>query len=148
MLYVAFPVMLVISSMKLVQSQENCIPFYALSNFKLTGHIVKTINSPSRDHCIDECKAHTKCHSLNYRYDVGFCELSNANHLNQPASLVPGNGYQYVSYHHRKPETDCSNKHCGSKVDVCVIDSSGEDYNCVSCTGGHAFQTESSQVFI
>jgi len=135
MVYVAVPVMLVILSVKLVQSQETCDSFYAQSNFKLTGHVVKTVNhSPTQDHCIDECKLHTKCHSINYHHGDGICELNDASHLNQPVRLVPGDGYQYVNYNHRKPAT-CSGQYCSTRMDVCLIDGNGKDYKCTPCKG-------------
>jgi len=144
MLHAVISVILVISSVKLVQSQESCSLYYTQNNFKLTGHVVKKVNSPTKDRCIDECKLHTKCHSINYHHGDSVCELNDASHLNQPVSLVPGDGYQYVNYHHRKP-TSCSSKFC-SYPEVCSVKSNGKDYSCGICTGIHVFHEQISTI--
>jgi len=134
MLQVIIQVILSLSAVQ-AQYEQSCSDFYSQRNFKLTGHVLTKIDhSNSLTNCITKCSLKTTCHSVNYHHGDGVCELNDASHLNQPVSLVPGDGYQYLNYHHR-PSTNCSKKYCSRITDSCEIESDGQHYRCISCRG-------------
>jgi len=113
-----------------VQAQK-CQVTYSQPNVKIQGHVIKSLSTPTSNHCVDECKGHQHCHSINFDQAKELCELNNATHLTNPGSMVYSRGCQYLNYFLR-PAANCSNKLCSNPRDICVMDSDGLNYNCTT----------------
>ncbi|KAK3731545.1 hypothetical protein QZH41_011148 [Actinostola sp. cb2023] len=109
---------------------------YSQPNVKMQGHVIKSLSTPASSHCVDECKGHQHCHSINFDQAKDLCELNNATHLTNPESMVYSRGSQYLNYFLR-PAANCSNKLCSKPRDECVMDSDGLNYKCTSGKGKH-----------
>ncbi|KAK3731544.1 hypothetical protein QZH41_011147 [Actinostola sp. cb2023] len=116
---------------------QTCGSAYSQPNVKMQGHVIKRLSTPTSSHCVDECKGHQHCHSINFDQAKELCELNNATHLTNPESMVYSHGSQYLNYF-KRPAAKCSNKLCSNPRDKCVMDSDGIDYKCRTRKGMHA----------
>ncbi|KAK3730938.1 hypothetical protein QZH41_008831 [Actinostola sp. cb2023] len=122
-----------------VQAQK-CQVTYSQPNVKIQGHVIKRLPTPTSSHCVDECKGHQHCHSINFDQDKGMCELNNATHLTNPESMVYSRRCQYLNYF-KRPAAKCSNKLCSkAKGKLCKMDKDGENYKCVR-KGNHTIES-------
>lgn len=114
---------------------SKCYSTYVLSEFKIHGHVIKTVSSLARSQCEHQCAAQQGCNSISFNENKGKCELHDGNHISHPESVLPSDGYIYVNFPARPPKK-CSRKLCSEPL-VCVPE--GESYKCVSCEGRHYF---------
>jgi hypothetical protein len=112
---------------------KSCDPHYSQVNFKLEGHVNKTISSPNKIHCVEKCFTHVGCRSINFYPDQDLCELNDANHLSNPESVVYSPGSQFVN-NFKRPLDVCSSKLCSEPL-TCIMNKDGQTYRCVTCQG-------------
>ena len=71
---------------------------YPVDGKALVGHVIKTVEVNTDDHCEIMCYREHQCLSYNLGPFQNYghaCELSNSDHIRHPDDLVPVPGYIY-----------------------------------------------------
>ncbi|KAL9973367.1 hypothetical protein ACROYT_G019818 [Oculina patagonica] len=78
----------------------------------LVGHVIKTVQVKTDDHCQFRCYREHQCLSYNlgpYQAYGHTCELSNSDHILHPDDLIPTTGYIYRGSENRCSSSPCPN---------------------------------------
>ena len=117
---------------------------YSIPGFKIHGLVIKTLSLSTRSQCEHQCAAKQGCNSISFHQNKGKCELHDGNHVSNPESLLPSDGYTYVNFPARPPKT-CSRKLCSYTL-ACV--SEGNSYKCVTCEGRRSLRYHSMSIIL
>ncbi|KAL9973368.1 hypothetical protein ACROYT_G019819 [Oculina patagonica] len=85
---------------------------YSVDGKALVGHVIKTVQVKTDDHCQIRCYREHQCLSYNlgpYQNYGHACELSNSDHIRHPDDLVPMPGYMYKGTENRCSSSPCPN---------------------------------------
>ncbi|EDO42662.1 predicted protein [Nematostella vectensis] len=98
----------------------------------LSNHVFDNLTASDKDNCGLKCFLDERCASINIGPPVkdGFiCELSSSDHIQDPESLVPKDGYTY-----KGTQNGCSSNPCGNN-EKCMPGDLSTEYKCICKKG-------------
>ena len=91
-------ILLLMLSLLIVVSTQQCQTTYSILERYLKGHVVSTHNVKDHGHCLILCSEDQRCQSINFQARYLVCELNDADRHSHPWDYEFKDGYTYAGF--------------------------------------------------